>query len=166
MAINIINYTKHKTKTLQYCLRYARPKNVKHADIVVSNFFFDKKHHMFTGEIKDVDYSSGWECDAFTGQWRVYITITDDIKFPTCYYVNPDLKQRYMRGMTFFNKKEFFVYLMAHELRHLEQELIKPKNYIGAGLPGNDYESDADFYAIHCLNRYRRLTKFKGCPSK
>jgi len=54
-----------------------------------------------------------------------------------------------------FTQEEFLVHLIAHELRHLWQQ-VHPRGWRVWGSRGQFSERDADAYAIHKVREWRR----------
>ena len=54
-----------------------------------------------------------------------------------------------------YNRKELFIHILAHELRHIWQAKHK-RGWRVWGSRGQFSERDADAYAIHKVREYRR----------
>jgi hypothetical protein len=113
-----------------------------------------------TGEIVrgTEDPATTWDGDA----WKmpngglVRICLSEAIAFPLVWDINRVLPGQYLRGVTWFNDaEEMFLYLAAHELRHLWQFEHERKAKQIYRLLGIDDETDADLNALRVLSEHR-----------
>jgi hypothetical protein len=87
----------------------------------------------------------------------VRICLSPQISFPLVWDINPALPGGYLRRATWFNDQiEMFVYLAAHEFRHLWQFEHEAKLNQICKLLQIDDEGEADIYALRTLSLYRQ----------
>jgi len=86
----------------------------------------------------------------------IYILIEPDHGFPYIWSVNPACGEGYVNHTTLIeNAEELFIYLAAHELRHLWQWENKRATSTLLRLMKMTDETDADLYAIRMLSAYK-----------
>jgi hypothetical protein len=113
-----------------------------------------------TGEIVRGTESSEttWDGDAWkmSNGGLVRVCLSSKTVFPVVWDINRALPGQYLRGVTWFaNAEEMFLYLAAHEMRHLWQFEHEKKNRQVCRLLNMDDETDADLYALRVLSDHR-----------
>ncbi len=97
----------------------------------------------------------GFDGDAFDNG-VVRVCIDKSMQFPFAYDINEQLDGFYLRHIVQFKSPhEMFLYMAAHELRHLWQWENPLKARQIRRLLRCDDETDADIYAIMTLSRHR-----------
>jgi len=105
------------------------------------------------------NHETAWDA----GAWRmgngglVRICLSPWLAFPLVWDMYSALHEQYLRRVTWFNDRvEMFLYLAAHQLRHLWQFEHERKIAQICRLLEIDREADADVYALRVLSRYRQ----------
>jgi len=94
----------------------------------------------------------GWPDSGF-----VRICLSPTLQFPIVWNINYELPGQYLRQVTWFNDQmEMFVYLAAHEFRHLWQFEHEAKLNQICKLLQIDDEGEADIFALRILSQYRQ----------
>jgi len=148
------NLSSWPDEVIQDCVEFSAPERLKSATVVVSDIHFDFEEHLASKTFKDVNEAIEWDGLAFLNDKVVYVHLKQGVDYPLVWWVNEKLPGSYMRGMCLISPEEYFIYCIAHELRHLEQMLTTKR--LGRGFKDADDEMDADLYAIIKLNEWRR----------
>jgi len=139
------NLTKYDSVMIRTAIRFVKPSDVSGFDIIIKGI--------------ERGYSGTAYCDGkgnFSTIPLVMIRVAKFFNFPyfleypkgTGYLSSGEKYQKY-------NIMEIFIYLIAHELRHLWQKQHK-KGWRVWGSRSQYSERDADAYAIHKLREWRR----------
>jgi len=153
MSYILNNLSKWRLNTLVRACDFSISSKLKSVKVVVSDVWFDHDHHLETGEIIDEDTETEWDGSCFPEHKTIYIHLNKNTEFPLIWWPSNEIEGKYMRGMVLLSPAEYFVYCVAHESRHIEQETCITKL-------ARDDEADADLYAIIKLNEYRVKTNF------
>jgi hypothetical protein len=104
----------------------------------------------------------GWDGDAWEmpNGGLVRVCVSPATQYPVIWDINRELSGHYLRGVTWFNEPaELFLYLAAHEMRHLWQFEHPKKLAQICRLLDIDDEGDADIYVLRALSRHRNSLK-------
>jgi len=105
--------------------------------------------------IPDTEENIGFDGDAYDNG-VVRVCVGPSMVYPFAYTINEELEGFYMRHITVIaDPWEMFLYMTAHELRHLWQWEHPEKIRQIRRLLKCDDETDADIYAMMTLSRYR-----------
>ena len=105
--------------------------------------------------ISGTEADVGFDADAYDNG-VVRVCIDHSMEFPYQYDINDQLKGFYLRRIVEFTSAyEMFLYMSAHELRHLYQWQNPEKARQIRRLLRCDDETDADIYATMTLSRHR-----------
>ena len=138
--MKIKNYTDIDIENLREIIRFVKPSGVSNFDISFKNCT-----HAFRG----VAYTKGCSYHSSAAP-LVIVSIGRDDKFP----MSKRARKGYL-SCDIYTRLEAFVFITAHELRHLWQEL-HPKGWRVWGARGQFSERDADAYAIRKLREWRQ----------
>jgi hypothetical protein len=158
--IELVNLSSWDEETIENLTRYFRD------DLRIKRSFRFLFQEIWTGlddETGDVlegteSLETAWDGDAWGWAKKGFIRvcIAPTISFPVVWDINYALKGQYLRRVTWFNTPpEMFIYLAAHEFRHLWQFEHESKRKQIMKLLAIDDETDADFYALRILSRLR-----------
>ncbi len=121
-------------------------------------------------EISDSPECSFEDCRKYKchGKWggatwedaKMFIYISNDIKYPFLVESEYSPKNRYINGFVVKNKRELLISLISHELYHVMQYQTK-KPIILSNIIPLDEDSGADIFSMIVLNRWRRLKSKK-----
>ncbi len=108
------------------------------------------------GEIvPDTEQDIGFDGDAYDNG-VVRVCVGPSLNYPFSYDINDELEGFYLRHIVEIKDAyEMFLYMTAHELRHLWQWEHPDKARQIRRLLKCDDETDADIYALMTLSRYR-----------
>ena len=116
----------------------------------------DSRGEIVPGTERDSIYDGDW-----TQGGIVKVVISNQIQYPMIWDINSQLPGFYLRkANTFYGPLDFYVYFVAHELRHQYQEENPAKVKELCALLRCDDETDADIYAT------MTLAKFRGAAAK
>ncbi len=105
--------------------------------------------------VPETETEVGFDADAFDNG-VVRVCIDNSMEFPFEYNINEALDGFYLRHVVELRSAyEMFLYMTAHELRHLYQWENARKARQLCRLLRCDDETDADIYAIMTLSRHR-----------
>ncbi len=135
------NTSAFSTAKIREIIQFVKPAKVTNFDVWIK-----KSAKTFAG--RAYYNGSSYHDSEFTPYVVVRIGKID--KFP--YTVAP--RGGYI-GMTVYSHEELLVNILAHELRHLWQNIVK-KGWRYYGSKGQFSERDADCYALHMLREWRR----------
>lgn len=105
--------------------------------------------------IPDTEEDIGFDGDAYDNG-VVRVCVGTSLEYPFPYDINDELEGFYLRHIVEIKDPyEMFLYMTAHELRHLWQWENADKARQIRRLLKCDDETDADIYAAMTLSRYR-----------
>lgn len=148
------NYTDIDTERLKEIIRFVKPAGVTGFDISFKNSGNGMKGKAYWAGTT-YHSQSKWGRSARTGRTPlVVIGVYTNHKYPR----TTDYGKGYLASVQ-FTVEEDIVHLVAHELRHLWQAIIK-RGWRVWGARGQFSERDADAYAIKMTRAWRREKGF------
>jgi len=139
------NTTNFDINLIREIIRFVRPPGIKRFDVWVKN-----SRSGFSG--RAYCYGTSYHDH---GRMCPYIAVrVGDNKFPFTHSY-PWLKNG--PNITFENKEDILVYLLAHELRHLWQAKTKNRRGYANGSKGKFSEIDCEMYSKEMLEKWKSV---------
>lgn len=153
MKVDLINNSSWNVLFLKQVVEfsiYGIKKYLPSFSIEFNDFYFEEDKDGNRTYDKNIDWDgTSWDDGV------IWINLNPKVKFPLTWWVNEEIKGKYLNGMYLNSPEEFFIYMCSHEIFH-QVQFRNPKIKFFHKIFKMDDESEADLYAIIKLTEWRK----------